>query len=414
MFGSAGGQQRFENLLGGHADLFGDGDGGEVVGVDFVLAKFKGDAEGFKKARAVGLHSVGAPGLERCDAAGVQTQHPVGNGSGQLALVRGDDDGAVALAEAGQQLDHLAGGFDIHVGEGLVEQKQFGDGEQNAGQRGALAHALRILAERAVEVGVEADLAQRFGWIEAGAAGIEAGEVAQILLAGELVVEHGCVAHVADAGARFVRLMVAEDRDFAVGGPQQAGENAQQGGFAGAVFADEDVAACPVRGRRRLGAERQRIRRAWRPGRAGRKGWNWMASVSLRSCFQFRWQSGWRRAGRERPVADWARRGARVAVAALRRAAEPGWAGAYLLAHLACSTVAWKTPSRPIGAFSQSLGIVLEGVRRRLGAFVDHLEQAAGGGLGRVALELIQHKGDVGAVCSIEPGCTKPSTRNWL
>ncbi len=70
--GTAGGQQRFEDLLGGHADLFGDGDGGEVVGVDFVLAEFEGDAEGFKEARAVGLHRVGLPGSNDCDAAGVE------------------------------------------------------------------------------------------------------------------------------------------------------------------------------------------------------------------------------------------------------------------------------------------------------------------------------------------------------
>ena len=96
------------------------------------------------------------PGCERCS-------NPVGDGGGELALVGGDDDGAVALAEAGEQLDHLAGALDVHVGEGLVEQKQLGNGEQDAGQRGALAHALRVLAQGAVQIRVEADLAQRLG-----------------------------------------------------------------------------------------------------------------------------------------------------------------------------------------------------------------------------------------------------------
>ena len=59
-----------------------------------------------------------------------------------------------------------------------------------------------------VEIGVEADLAQRFGRSKAGAAGIEAGEVAQVFLGGELVVEHGRVAHVADAGAGLMRFEV--------------------------------------------------------------------------------------------------------------------------------------------------------------------------------------------------------------
>ena len=82
---------------------------------------------------------------------------------------------------------------------------------------------------------------------EAGAAGIEAGEVAEIFLGGELVVEHGRVAHVADAVAGLVGLEVAEDVDRAEAGAEQAGEDAQQGGFAGAVFADEDVAAAGLK-----------------------------------------------------------------------------------------------------------------------------------------------------------------------
>ena len=51
-----------------------------------------------------------------------------------------------------------------------------------------------------------------------------------------------------------------------------------------------------------------------------------------------------------------------------------------------------------VGAVGQRLGVVLEGVRRRLGPFVIDLEQAARGGLGRVALELIEHEVHVGPV----------------
>ena len=32
------GEEGFEDLLGGEADFFGDGEGGEVVGIDFVGA----------------------------------------------------------------------------------------------------------------------------------------------------------------------------------------------------------------------------------------------------------------------------------------------------------------------------------------------------------------------------------------
>ncbi len=118
------------------------------------------------------------------NAAGVEGDDEVGDGSGELALMRGEDDGAIGLAKAGEERDHLAGAFDIHVGERLVKQKQLGDGEENASERCALAHALRVLAEEAIEIGIEADLAKSFSGREAGAAGIKAREVAKILLGG--------------------------------------------------------------------------------------------------------------------------------------------------------------------------------------------------------------------------------------
>ena len=153
-------QQGFEDLLGGHADLFGDGDGGEIFRIDFVFAKLEGNAEGFKEARAVGFHRVGLPGSRRSRRgrrADASTQSAMGAADSRwwvvMTMVR------LLLAEAGQQLDHLANRLDIHVGEGLVEQQQFRHGQQHAGQRSALAHALRVLAQGAVELGVQADLA---------------------------------------------------------------------------------------------------------------------------------------------------------------------------------------------------------------------------------------------------------------
>jgi hypothetical protein len=173
----------------------------------------------------------------------VECNDEVGDGGGEFALMRGEDDGAIGLAEACEKGDHLACAFDIHVGERLVEKEQLGNGEQNAGERCALAHALRVLAEEAVEIGVETDLAKSFIGREAGTAGIEAAEVAEILLGGELIVEHGRVRHIADAGARVVRLGFAKNFDRAVGGTKKAGENAEERGLAGTVFAEENVAA---------------------------------------------------------------------------------------------------------------------------------------------------------------------------
>jgi hypothetical protein len=51
-----------------------------------------------------------------------------------------------------------------------------------------------------------------------------------------------------------------------------------------------------------------------------------------------------------------------------------------------------------IGTFGESLSVVLESIRRWLGAFVTDFEQAASGGLGRVAFKFVEHEVDVGAV----------------
>ena len=194
----------------------------------------------------------GAPGINGRDAAGMESDDEVGDWCGMLALVRGEDDGAIGLAEAGEECDHLTDAFNIHVGEGFVEKKQLGHGEQHAGERGALAHALRVLAEKAVEIGVEADLTKSFSGRETGAAGIKTAEVAEILLSGELVVQHGRVAHVADASTRVVGLRVAEDVDRSVRGTKKAGENAEKRGLACAVIAEKNVAAAGLERERDL------------------------------------------------------------------------------------------------------------------------------------------------------------------
>ena len=138
----------------------------------------------------------------------------------------------------------MVGGGDVEVGEGLVEEEEFGVGLEDAGEGGALAHALGVLADGAGEVGVEADGAEgHLGGAYAGAAlfAVEGGEVVEVLHGGELVVEHGGVAHVGHAAALLVGRS-AEDGDGAAGGGDEAGDDAEEGGFAGAVFAEDDGA----------------------------------------------------------------------------------------------------------------------------------------------------------------------------
>ena len=81
--------------------------------------------------------------------------------SNSRQVVGGEEDGAAGgrgaagpSAEVEQEIDHLADAGDVEVGEGLVEQKQVRVGLKGAGERGALTHALRELADGAGERGV--------------------------------------------------------------------------------------------------------------------------------------------------------------------------------------------------------------------------------------------------------------------
>ena len=163
-----------------------------------------------------GLHPA-ALGRRGDDLAAAHGEGVVGEGLGEMGLVGGEDDGAGSGdavdggdgpgAEVGEQLDHVVGGGYVEVGEGLVEEEEFGVGLEDAGERGALAHALGVLADGAGERGVEADGAEgHLGAAYAGAAffAVEGGEVVEVLHGGELVVEHGGVAHVGDAAALVV------------------------------------------------------------------------------------------------------------------------------------------------------------------------------------------------------------------
>ena len=160
-----------------------------------------------------------------------------GAGSGD-AVDRGDRPGA----EVGEELNHVVGAGYVEVGEGLVEEEEFGVGLEDSRERGALAHALRVLAERASEGWVEADGAEgHLGGAYAGAAlfAVESGEVVEVLHGGELVVEHGRVAHVGHAAALQVRAF-AEDGGGAASGGDEARDDAEESGFAGSVFAEDD------------------------------------------------------------------------------------------------------------------------------------------------------------------------------
>ena len=114
-------------------------------------------------------------------------------------------------AEVGEEFDHVAGGGDVEVGEGLVEEEEFGVGLEDAGEGGALAHALRVLADGAVRLGSRPTARRAISGLPTQAqppSRCRRGEVVEVLDGGELVVEHGSVAHVGHAAALVVRALL--------------------------------------------------------------------------------------------------------------------------------------------------------------------------------------------------------------
>ena len=192
------------------------------------------------------------------------------------------------------------------------------------------------------------------------------------------------MAHVADAGAGVVRLVFAEDVDCAVGWAEQAGENAQKGGLAGAVFADEDVARAGLevdgdlaqggKGAEEIGDLFELATGAGAESRAG----------GLRGGLVMRFSSlagelaGVRPGQLAWPMrADW-RRGIGLALAGVGRAAR--------------ARICWRTwpEARWRGRRRRgrrclrpdACAVVLECVRRRLGALVVNLERRPVAALG--------------------------------
>ena len=96
--------------------------------------------------------------------------------------------------------------------------------------------------------GVEADGAKghlRIADAGAAAVAVQRGEVVEVLDCGELVVEHGRVAHVGHSAALIVRSF-AEDSHRATRGLDEAGDDAEQRGFSGSVFPEDDGAGACV------------------------------------------------------------------------------------------------------------------------------------------------------------------------
>src|SRR6185437_8053280 len=82
-------------------------------------------------------------------------------------------------------------------------------------------------------------------------------------------------------------------------------------------------------------------------------------------------------------------------------------AGRILTRALGLKNAGMKDTVAPVRSFGQRLRVVLERVRRRLGALVDHFQKPARRGVGSVALKLVKDESDGGAVLDDGAGLDK-------
>ena len=197
---------------------------------------------GLAVARLRQLHlEVGA------DVAGIAAEHDdaIGQQHGFFNVVGDDEDGLGGHGFLGPQLQQFAaqvlGGEHVERGERLVHEEHFRLDDQGARKADALPHAAgKLLGIRGLEA-VETD---RVEHLHAAVAALGGGNAARLQRSldvfkhGEPGKEREALKHDGDVDLRvgdglFVPV------DLAGGGPREAGQHAQHGGFAGAGGAEE-------------------------------------------------------------------------------------------------------------------------------------------------------------------------------
>src|SRR6185437_5825618 len=186
-------------------------------------------------------HRVGAQ-----QPAALQRHHVVTDSLDLPQQVRGDHDGDAELpADPGDQVEHRPPAARVEAGGRLVEQQQPRVTDQRLGQLDPLLHPGRIGADQPVPLLVQPDMAQGLGGPLFGRRSRESGHPAQVgheLGAGDVGRQAVVLGHVAGEGAdpfRVYRGVAAEHARPAVGGRDQAQQDLDQCGLAGAVRADQ-------------------------------------------------------------------------------------------------------------------------------------------------------------------------------
>ncbi len=133
----------------------------------------------------------------------------------------------------------------IDADRGFVQQQQTGRPHQGAGQSEFLFHAAGQASRQPRGEAGQTHHVQQFGVASAPFGGqhpLQVGVQIQVLLDAQVLVQAEALRHVADRGLHRQRLAAhvqTQHPQFAGIGPQQAGGQPHQGGFAGAIRADQ-------------------------------------------------------------------------------------------------------------------------------------------------------------------------------
>ena len=172
--------------------------------------------------------------------------------------VRRDDDRDAELAAGTfDEREHFFAAFGIEAVGGLVEEEEFGIVDERLREFDALLHAGGVGPDESVALFVESDMSQCFGGTFACGGGGEprhAAHVGHEVGGGHIYRKAIVLGEVADELSDLERMgerVDAEDFDRAGGRGEEAEEDADEGGLAGAVGSDQaDDAIAGVRERR--------------------------------------------------------------------------------------------------------------------------------------------------------------------
>ena len=178
------------------------------------------------------------------DAAGVDDRDAIAQFLHLGELVGAEQHGHALVGQAPDERAHVAHAGRVQAGRGLVEDQQARAPQQRGGDPEPLAHAVRVAADLVLGARASSTDLEHLVDPRAGAVAVERGEQFEVLAAGQIGVEPGCLHEAGDplerAGALSHRV-APEQLDLAGARRDQPERHPQGGRLAGPVGPEEAV-----------------------------------------------------------------------------------------------------------------------------------------------------------------------------